>query len=70
MLGDEMIFVLTTNQKDEAMVRIVVTEDTVLLRRQEEQSDGDYDYEITETKFGRLMLDVVNKKSNPKVKTE
>jgi len=70
MLGDEMIFILTTNQEDNPMARIVVKDDVVVYRNYSDMSEHDYDIDMTDTKLGKLLLDLVNKKNNPKVKTE
>lgn len=66
MLGDEMIFILTTDQEDRPNVRIVVTDDTVSVRRMHEMDGEDYDVDCTDTKLGRLLLKLMS----PKVKIE
>jgi len=59
MLGDEMIFILTTTTDGDPNDRVVVKEDQVLFRSIAEMSENDYEIDITDTKIGSLLLKVV-----------
>jgi hypothetical protein len=75
MLGDEMIFILTrfgerSERAGEPNDRIVVQDEAVFFRGVDYMNGEDYDIEMTDTKFGQLLLEFVNQKSNSKVKSE
>jgi hypothetical protein len=59
MLGDEMIFILTTTCDGVANDRIAVTDNKVLFRSIAEMAGHDYEIDITDTRMGSLLLKVV-----------